>query len=120
MKTICKLCCAFAAVLIVGIIGVGSWFFVRGVVTESEDGRSAIQLTASERDFVLAEMRGLLEAVEAITFELSDSNMDGVAEAARAVGMGSAGGEPMTLIAKLPLEFKMLGMSTHRGSVRGN
>lgn len=114
MRTNCKLCWAFAAVLTFGIIGVASWFFVRGVVTESEDGRTAIHLTASERDFVLAEMRGLLEAVETITLELSVSNMEGVAEAARAVGMGSAGGEPMTLIAKLPLEFKTLGMSTHR------
>ena len=28
--------------------------------------------------------------------------------------MGSAGGEPITLIAKLPLEFKTMGMGTHR------
>lgn len=114
MRTTCKICWIFAALLTVGIIGIGSWFFVHGNVTESENGRTAILLNSGERDFVLGEMRGLLEAVERITFELSESNMEGVTEAARAVGMGSAGGEPMTLIAKLPLEFKTLGMSTHR------
>lgn len=114
MRTTCKLCWGLTAVLIIGVIAVGSWFFVRGNVTQGDDGRTSIILTSSERDFVLAEMRGLLEAVETITFELSEANMAGVAEAARAVGMGSAGGEPKTLIAKLPLEFKTLGMGTHR------
>ena len=114
MQKSCKLCWALSAALIIGIIAIGGWFFVRGNVAESADGRTAILLTSSERDFVLAEMRGLLEAVEGITAELADENMDGVAEAARAVGMGSAGGEPMTLIAKIPLEFKSLGMATHQ------
>lgn len=91
----------------------GAWYFVRGNVTEGDDGRKSILLTTGERDFVLTEMRGLLEAVEVITFELSEANMDGAAAAARSVGMGSAGGEPVTLIAKLPLEFKKLGMATH-------
>lgn len=113
MKNICKLCWAITTALVVGTLAVGSWFFVRGTVTEGDDGRTSILLTAGERDFVLSEMRGLLEAVEAITFELSEANMEGVAAAARSVGMGSAGGEPMTLIAKLPLEFKKLGMETH-------
>lgn len=91
----------------------GALYFVRGNVTEGDDGRTSILLTTGERDFVLTEMRGLLEAVEVITFELSEANMDGAAAAARSVGMGSAGGEPVTLIAKLPLEFKKLGMATH-------
>ncbi len=114
MRTNCKLCWCITAFLIIGILGVGSWFFIRGNVVESDDGRTAILLTASEREFVLAEMRGLLEAVETITSELSKPNMEGVAVAAKSVGMGSAGGEPVTLIAKLPLDFKKLGMGTHR------
>lgn len=113
MKTTCTLCWALTATLLVGILAVGSWFFVGGTVTEGADGRTSISMTARERDFVLAEMRGLLEAVETITFEVSDGNMDGVAAAARSVGMGSVGGEPVTLMARLPLEFKTLGMATH-------
>jgi len=113
MRTNCRFCWALTTALVVGVLGVGAWFFVRGTVAEGEDGRTSILLTAAERDFVLAEMRGLLEAVEAVTFNLSDGNMEDVAAAARAVGMGAAGGEPMTLIAKLPLEFKTFGMATH-------
>ena len=114
MRTKCKLCWAITALLILGVLTVGSWFFVRGNVADSDDGRISILLTAAERDFVLAEMRGLLEAVETITFELSENNMAGVAAAAKSVGMGSGGGEPVTLIAKLPLEFKTLGMGIHQ------
>ena len=77
MKTNCKLCWGITAALIVGVISVGAWFFVVGNVAESDDGRTAIFLTAGERDFVLAEMRGLLEAVETITTELSENNMEG-------------------------------------------
>jgi cytochrome c556 len=113
MKTTCKFCWALTAAILFAVIAVGAWYFVRGTVTEGDDGRTSIILTAGERDFVLEEMRSLLEAVEAVTFELAEANMDGVAAAARAVGMGSAGGEPVTLIAKLPLEFKQLGMATH-------
>ena len=42
--------------------------------------------------------------------------MKAVSLASREVGMGAtrSGNEPMTLIAKLPLEFKTLGMSVHR------
>jgi hypothetical protein len=113
MKKTCKLCWAITAVLVVGTLVAGTWFFVRGTVTEVDDGRTSILLTVDERNYVLAQMRGLLEAVETITLELSEDNMNGVATAARSVGMGSVGGEPATLIARLPLEFKILGMATH-------
>ncbi len=39
--------------------------------------------------------------------------MTSVAESAREVGMAAAGGVPVTLMAKLPLEFKTLGKATH-------
>tara|TARA_B110000090_G_scaffold175843_1_gene198193 strand:+ start:417 stop:737 length:321 start_codon:yes stop_codon:yes gene_type:complete len=64
----------------------------------------------------LKEMRGLLEAIEAVTLGISQDDMKAVSLASREVGMGAtrSGNEPMTLIAKLPLEFKTLGMSVHR------
>ena len=43
------------------------WFFVNGVTEESDDGRTSIILNEDEKDYVLLEMRGLLEAVHAIT-----------------------------------------------------
>lgn len=110
----CRLCWSVTALLVLIVAGVAGTLFVRGTTTQGEDGRTAILLTAAERDHVLAEMRGLLEAVESITYGISQNDLPAVATAASAVGMGAAGNEPITLIAKLPLEFKSLGMATHQ------
>ncbi len=61
-------------------------------------------------------MRGLLEAIEAVTLGISQDDMKVVSLASWEVGIGAtrSGNEPMTLIAKLPLEFKSLRMSVHR------
>ena len=114
MKKSCKLCWSISALILLLIVGTGATFFVRGRTTESDDGRTAILLNAAERAHVLGEMRALLEAVEAITYGISQKDMQAVTAEARSVGMGAAGGEPVTLIAKLPLEFKSLGMATHQ------
>ncbi len=114
MRTSCKLCWSVTAAILVLVAGVAATFFVRGNTTASDDGRTAIVLNATERAFVLSEMRGLLEAVEAITKAVAQDDMAAVSTAARAVGMGAVGNEPVTLIAKLPLEFKTLGMTTHQ------
>ena len=114
MKKSCKLCWSVTAVILLLVIGGGAFVFVRGNTTEGDDGRTAILLNPTERTHVLGEMRGLLEAVEAITYGIAHNDMPAVSTAARAVGMGAAGGEPLTLIAKLPLEFKTLGMATHQ------
>ena len=114
MRKSCKLCWSITAAILLLVVGVGATLFVRGNTTESDDGRIAILLNATERTHVLGEMRGLLEAVEAITYGVSQSDLASVSDAARAVGMGAAGGEPVTLLAKLPLEFKSLGMATHQ------
>ena len=45
----------------------GYVFVIRGSVAVSDDGRTAIVISAGERDLVLAEMRGFLESLEAIT-----------------------------------------------------
>ena len=110
----CRLCWGVTVLLVLLAVAAGATLFVRGTTAESDDGRTAILLSAAERTHVLAEMRGLLEAVETITFGISQNDMSAVSAAARAVGMRAAGGEPITLIAKLPLEFKTLGMATHQ------
>ena len=73
------------------IIGVGAvfvWFFVNGVTEESDDGRTSIILNEDEKDYVLLEMRGLLEAVHAITVGLADNEMGDISSAAKNVGTG--------------------------------
>ena len=102
--------------LFASIIGVGAvfvWFFVNGVTEESDDGRTSIILNEDEKDYVLLEMRGLLEAVHTITVGLADNEMEDISSAAKKLGTGHTGKEPVSLITKLPLEFKMLGMATH-------
>ena len=99
--------------VIIVVTATGAIFFIKGTTTASSDERTAIVLNAAERAYVLKEMRGLLEA---ITLGISQDDMKAVSLASREVGMGAtrSGNEPMTLIVKLPLGFKTLGMSVHR------
>lgn len=114
MAKSCKLCWSVTAAVLFLVAGIAVTFFVRGNTTESDDGRTAVLLNNAERTHVLGEMRGLLEAVEAITSAIAKDDMVAVSAAATAVGMGATGNEPITLIARLPLEFKTLGMGTHQ------
>ena len=110
----CKFCWGLSVVLIAAIVGMGYMFVIRGNVMASDDGRTAIILTAGERDLVLGEMRGFLESVEAITAGLGDKDMKTIATNAHKVGMANAQEVPVSLTTKLPLEFKKLGMATHK------
>ena len=88
--------------------------FVTGSVEETDDGRTAIMMTAPERDLVLGEMRTFLEGVQTIVEAIAADDMVTVSTTATSIGMAATGGEPAALIAKLPLEFKSLGMGTHK------
>lgn len=79
-----------------------------------DDGRSAIVLTAKERNAILLEMRGFLESVQAITTGLANEDNQAIAASARKSGMAAAKDVPQALKDKLPLEFKKLGMATHQ------
>ena len=97
--------------------GVLTVLFVRGQGRPSSDGRTAIALTASEKDFVLMEMRRLLEAVHAIHGALATGKRSEAIEAARGAGMqmvreGAA--IEQSLLLKLPVDMKALGIATHR------
>lgn len=110
----CKFCWLVSLVLAVAIAAMGYLFIVRGDVGESQDGRTAIMLEGVERDLVLKEMREFLETVEEITGALGEGDMETVAQAALKVGSAAAGGVPLTLMSKLPIEFKTLGLETHK------
>lgn len=112
MKT-CKFCWLVSLVLAVLVATMGYLFIIRGSTIESDDGRTAILLSAPERNHVLGEMRALLEAVQGITEAIVTNDMDSVVESASAVGMAAAQGEDPTLIAKLPLDFKTAGFAAH-------
>ncbi len=90
--------------------------FVRGrTLPVAADGRTAIQLTVGERDFVLGEMRGLLAAEQGVAQALADGDRAALIQAARGAGMAGVGAVPAALMLKLPLDFKRAGMAMHAG-----
>jgi len=94
-------------------IAVFAWFFIRGNTAAGTDGRTTIVLQANERDFVLSEMRGLLSATQGIIDGVSQGDMQRVIKSSKAAGMAGAADANPALMAKLPIEFKLLGMSVH-------
>ena len=108
-----KNCWFVIGTLLLVIVGGAYKFMIQGSVTESTDGRMAIQLSAGERDLVLEEMRAFLASVQQITKGISENDMELVAEYARKVGGAAQQAVPGTLMGKLPMAFKQLGFDTH-------
>ena len=113
MNKSCRLCWSITILLLVAIGAMAYLFVIKGSTLEASDGRTAIILSAGERDLVLGEMREFLETVQIITESLAEKDMKAVSTAALKVGSASVGGVPLTLMAKLPIEFKTLGLETH-------
>lgn len=95
-------------------ISIFAIFFVKGTTTVSSDQRRAIMLSPGEKDLVLGEMRTMLTAVHEMLGALSESDMKKAATAASSAGMAMAVDTNPILMAKLPLDFKELGMGTHK------
>jgi hypothetical protein len=107
-------CTSVFLLWILTITGLG-WFFIKGWTTTGSDGRTEILLAGAERDQILGEMRQLLKAVDGIVRGLGAAEPDRklIQEAARAAGMGMAADVEPTIMAKLPLPFKQMGMPIH-------
>ncbi len=102
-------------ILLIGFIAVMAYkFIVIGSTVASEDGRAAVLLTEGERNKVLGEMRIFLEGVQTITTAIAENDMDTVAKTSTSMGMAAVANEDPAFMAKLPLEFKTLGMATHQ------
>mgnify|MGYP001092050576 CR=1 FL=1 len=106
----------------VGLIAIGLWLvtavgfgvmFVKGQTLPAEDGRTTIVLSPAEKEAVLAEMRHMLETVQAVTAALADDDIVAAANAARQSGTAAAADMNPALMTKLPLDFKQFGMSVH-------
>ena len=98
----------------VGTIAVAGYLFFAGITTPSTDGRIKVYLSAGERDFVLGEMRGMLEGIRDITLSLANGEREKARAIAVANGMASVGGVNLLLMAKLPVSFMSLGKDTHQ------
>jgi len=108
-----RFCWAIAVVLGLVSIVLASRIMVGGVVGTSPDGRAAIIVTPAERDLVLEEMRGLLEAVQTIIVANNAGDLNTVAVAGRKVGRANMGPQSAEFAARLPMGFRKLGMDTH-------
>ncbi len=106
--------------IILWLVGVAAlaWIFVQGSTAVGTDRRTAILLTSQERALILSEMRQLLAAVHGILAGLSHHDRaEGrklAVQAARSGGMAQAADVAPSLMLKLPLAFKQMGMSVHR------
>lgn len=89
--------------------------FIRGNTAPAPDGRVAILMSAGERDFVLAEMRGLLQGLREISAALADGDGARAGKVAKALGMAEAHDRAPALLAKLPLDFKRQAIGLHGG-----
>lgn len=103
-----------AIILWLVTIAVAVFFFVHGQTRVAPDGRTVVLLAPDERDLVLTEMRGMLGTVQGMVDGVKGGNLKQVAQAARASGMAAAADVNPALMAKLPLEFKELGLSVHK------
>ncbi|MCU7933164.1 MAG: cytochrome c [Candidatus Thiodiazotropha sp. (ex Codakia rugifera)] len=109
-----KFCCITTVLLLLLSLAMAYKFLWQGEVAPASDGRIAILMPASERDLVLTEMRGFLQAVQTILSATQVEEMVRVVESARQAGMAAGEGMPGSLVGRLPAGFKKLGFDTHR------
>ncbi len=114
MKNNCKFCWNINMMLMAFIGAAAYMFVVSGEVTDSADGRAGIVVTSAERDFLLGEMQGFLETIQAVTAGVAAGDMAAIATSAKESGMAKSADVPASLVSKLPLGFKQLGMATHK------
>lgn len=109
-----RLCRSLTVVLALALAGAVYLFGIRGSVAPASDGRTAILLEPGERDLVLAEMRAFLQSTQAIVAAAAAGELAPAVTAARAVGAAAQEAVPASLMGKLPLGFKTLGLDTHQ------
>lgn len=109
-----KILCLTALIVMFGItLGIVLKFVVLGDTIEIEDSRITINMTASERAFVLDEMRTFLVGVQGITQASLEGDMEKVVAIAKPLGTAVAAHAPKGLMGKLPIKFKKLGFGIH-------
>ncbi len=109
-----RLCWSLAVLLIVALGATLYLFLIRGSVVPASDGRTAILLAPGERDLVLGEMRAFLQATQTIVVSAAKQDLAPAIAAAHEVGAQAQRAVPTSLMGKLPLAFKSLGLDTHR------
>lgn len=109
-------CRAVVAILAIAVGILVLTQFAGGPEAADDDGRTLIELSAAEVAFIRKEMRGLLESVQDMLEAAADGDRERLVAAARRAGMNGPERDhiPVRLAVKLPMEFKKLGLRTHR------
>lgn len=94
-------------------LGIFARLFITGNTAKSTDNRLAIQLSPSEKDQVLKEMRNVLKGLNGTLNALGENNFKEASLAAKSAGGQIAVDINPVIMTKLPLEFKKLGMGMH-------
>ncbi|EHQ06251.1 hypothetical protein [Leptonema illini] len=106
----------FGLWIVTTVMLVGLFLMGRMSFSSLEDGRRVVEVSASDKVLILTEMRELLFALNRMHGALAVGDQQAAADAAESVGMGmveSLAEREASLIAKLPIEMKKLGFSTH-------
>ncbi len=82
--------------------------------TPGPDKRQVILLSEEERNFVLTEMRNFLDSVQGIIGAVAEGKPKDAGPAALRSGMHVMRNAPQSMMGKMPMEFRMLGMDTHQ------
>ncbi len=98
------------SLLLLALIGK---FLIGSGTTTAEDGRQVISLTADEVSHIRSDMRLFLTAIQRITQGIAEDDMTTIAEAAKVIGSDHNRAAPITLMAKLPPEFRKLDFALH-------
>lgn len=90
-------------------------FFYRGeVVKQAPDNRIVIKMSKENREYIMAEMRGFLESVHNIHEGITENDFERIAKVGKESGICKKENVPVGLLRTLPIEFKEMGMNTHK------
>ena len=108
-----KTCLTVISLLLIIIAGGVYKFIFQADAANSSDARELINLSASEKDIVLTEMRLFLTSTQQIIKGISEDDIELVASQAKKSGKAAQAEIPASLAKKLPAPFKKLGSDTH-------
>ncbi|MFY9735002.1 MAG: hypothetical protein WAL02_07690 [Rhodoplanes sp.] len=77
------------------------------------DDRQAVAVSEPVRIFVLAEMRGMLAAVQGVTEAIARRDWQAAIDAAGKTGLKAFQGLPKPIMMELPEDFRIMGRETH-------
>lgn len=79
----------------------------------TSDDRQAVPVSEATRNFVLAEMRGMLASIQGITEAIARRDWRSAIDAAGKTGLQAFEAMPKPIMMELPQDFRAMGRETH-------